>query len=334
MTVQDHNHEGESTLRLLGKLLLATAVLALVSTASVALADHGDHGKKDKGHGSSSAAKVFTLTPSTHGNPEGVAARGRTFFVGATGDGTIYRGTVDNPTVTELITGGTGKSAIGLKIAGNRLYVAGGGTGAITVYDLGTRQQVASFDTGAGGFLNDLVVTRRGDVFVTDSFRPIIWHVTAAQVRAGSGTPEQIAVGPEIAYGSGFNLNGIVDRGGGRLIVVQTNTGKLFRIDLGNGPSSSRRIQQIDAPALPGGDGMLLDKGRLVVVQGDPAALRFLKLGGGDSRAQLVDTRTDSTLRGPSTVARADELLLVVNADFATSTKPFTVSGLPLRGDH
>jgi hypothetical protein len=72
----------------------------------------------------------------------------------------------------------------------------------------------------------------------------------------------------------------------------------------------------------------LLDRGRLVVVQGTPAALRFLKLGGDASRARLVDTRTDPTLRGPSTVARVHKLLLVVNADFATSTTPFTVTGL------
>jgi sugar lactone lactonase YvrE len=313
--------------RLLRKLLFTAAAVALMSTGSVALADHGGHAK--------AAAQVFTLTPSTHGNPEGVAAQGHsgTFYVGATGDGTIYRGSVGSPTVTEFITGGTGKSAVGMKVADGRLYVAGGATGKIVVYDLGTRQQVASFDTGAGGFLNDLVVTHHGDVFVTDSFRPIIWHVTAAQVAAGSGTPEQIAVGPEIAYTTGFNLNGIVARGDGRrLIVVQTNTGKLFRIDLGTS-ASSRHIQQIDAPALPGGDGLLLDRGRLVVVEGSPAALQFLKLDRGASRARLVDTRTDPTLRGPSTVARAGKLLLVVNADFATSTTPFTVSGLPRGGD-
>jgi len=315
---------------LLRKLLPATAAVVLMSTGSVALADHG-HGKQS----AAAAARLFTLTPSTHGNPEGVATRGNsgTFFVGATGDGTIYRGTVDNSTLTEFITGATGKSAVGMKVAGGRLYVAGGATGKIVVYDLGTRQQVASFDTGAGGFLNDLVVTHRG-VFVTDSFRPIIWHVTAAQVAAGSGTPEQIAVGPEIAYATGFNLNGIVARRDGRqLIVVQTNTGKLFRIEPATSASSPRHIQQIDAPALPGGDGMLFYRGRLIVVQGDPAALRFLALDGRATHARLVGTRTDPTLRGPSTVARARKLLLVVNADFATSTTPFTVSGLPHGGD-
>lgn len=329
-------------MKALGRLFLATAVVALMTTGSVALADHGghgghggghgDHGKKGRGHDkAAAAATVFTLTPSTHGNPEGVAAGGgRTFFVGATGDGTIYRGSVDSPTVTEFITGATGKSAVGMKVADGRLYVAGGATGQIVVYDIATKQQVASFDTGAGGFLNDLVVTSNGDVFVTDSFRPTIWHVTAAQVTAGSGTPEQISVAPEITFTAGaFNLNGIVARDNGRrLIVVQSNTGKLYRIDLGT-TAASRTIQQIDAPTLVGGDGMLLDKGRLIVVQGSPAQLSVLKLRGGASRATLEDTRTDPTLRGPSTVARVKKLLLVVNADFATSTQPFTVSGLP-----
>jgi sugar lactone lactonase YvrE len=326
--------------KLLAKLFLAMAVVALVSTGSVALADHGGgghdgHGNKGNDHhGAPATATVFTLTPSTHGNPEGVAAgSGSEFFVGATGDGTIYRGTTDSPTVTEFITGAAGHSAVGMKVAGGRLYVAGGATGQIVVYDLGTRLQVASFDTGAGGFLNDLVVTRSGDVFVTDSFRPVIWHVTAAQVQAGSGIPEQIAVAPEIAFATGFNLNGIVARDDGReLIVDQTNTGKLYRIDLGTS-AASRRIRQIDAPALVGGDGMLVDQGRLIVVVGSPATLNFLKLKGGASRAKLESTRTDPSLRGPSTVARVGKLLLVVNADFATSTTPFTVTGLPRGGD-
>jgi Cu-Zn family superoxide dismutase len=335
------HYAGGEHMRRLAKLLLGTAIVALVSTGSVAFADHGGHGghgkhgKKDNGHGAPAAAKVFTLSPSTHGNPEGVAAGdGGTFFVGGTGDGTIYQGNAGSPTVTEFIPGAAGKSALGMKVAGGRLYVAGGATGKITVYDLATRHQVASFDTGAGGFLNDLVVTKRGDVFVTDSTRPIIWHVTGAQVQAGSGTPEQIAVSPEITFASGFNLNGIVASENGReLIVVQTNTGNLFRIDLGTS-AASRRIQQIDAPALVGGDGLLVDRGRLVVVQGAPVAqLSFLKLKGGDSRAQLESTRTDPTLRGPSTVARVGNLLVVVNADFATSTTPFTVSGLPRGND-
>ena len=160
-------------------LVVALGIAALAS-GSAALADHGGrkHGKHGK-HGGST--KVFTLDPSTHGNPEGVATRGggKVFFVGATGDGTIYRGTAGSPTVTEFIPGAAGKSAVGMKVRGGKLYVAGGMTGKIYVYSLRTKELLATFDTGSGGFLNDLVVTGKG-VFVTDSFRPTLWRVTNA----------------------------------------------------------------------------------------------------------------------------------------------------------
>ena len=311
-------------------LVVAVGIAALAS-GSAAFADHGGgkHGKHGKGK-----TQVFTLDPSTHGNPEGIATRGggKVFFVGATGDGTIYRGTVGNPTVTEFIPGAAGKSAVGMKVRGDKLYVAGGMTGKIYVYSLRTKALLATFDTGSGGFLNDLVVTGKG-VFVTDSFRPTLWRVTNAQVRAGSGTPQAIPVAPEIAYTPGaFNLNGIVARGH-KLIVVQSNTGNLFSIEVKKG-GTAREIHQIASDPVVGGDGMLLDRGRLVVVRGSPAALLFLKLKHHASSAKLVATQTDPTLRGPSTVARARHLYLVVNADFATSTTPFTVSGLPRGGKH
>ena len=63
---------------------------------------------------------------------------------------------------------------------------------------------------------------------------------------------------------------------------------------------------------------MLLDHGRLVVVQGDPAQLSFLKLRKtAPAAAKLERTQTSDKLRGPSTVDRAKDLYLVVNADFA-----------------
>jgi Cu-Zn family superoxide dismutase len=314
----------------LRNLAAVLAIVAFASGGSVALADRGD----DDHH---SGTKVFTLDPSTHGNPEGVAydKDSDAFFVGATGDGTIDRGTLDSPTATVFIPGAEGKSAIGMKVDEGKLYVAGGATGTISVYDIATRQLVASFETGAGGFLNDLVVTNDGDVFVTDSFRPTLWHVTAAQVAAGSGTPEGISVEPEIVYTAGqFNLNGIVAlEGGKQLVVVHSFTGQLFRIDLDGSGASGRAIHQIDVEPLTGGDGLLLDRGRLIVVQGNPAKLTFVKLKGDASRGQVVDERTDPTLRGPSTVARARDLYLVVNADFNNSATPFTVSGLPRGAD-
>jgi sugar lactone lactonase YvrE len=209
--------------------------------------------------------------------------------------------------------------------------VAGGSTGAITVYDLASKQAVATFATGAGGFLNDLVVTKRGDVYVTDSTRPTLWHVTGDQVRAGGGTPQAIDIAAGIPYQSGFNLNGIVAKSDKKLVVVQTNTGKLFRIKLRDHGTAIDAIDQVQGVSVPGGDGMLLDNGKLIVVQGGPptAQLTFVKLHDSALRGEIKSTRTSDKLKGPSTIARARDLYLVVNADFATSTKPFTVAGLP-----
>ena len=118
--------------------------------------------------------RIYTLDPSDHGNPEGIAYDESTaaFFVGTIGDGTIYRGTLGNLTVTPFIPG-PGHGVGGMKVARGKLYVAGGFSGRVLIYDIGAKQQVAAFQT-SGGFLNDLVVTPDGDVFVTDSFAPIL----------------------------------------------------------------------------------------------------------------------------------------------------------------
>ena len=247
----------------------AAAAVLVCASSGVALAHHG-HGKR---HGHASASeRLFTLQPDPAANPEGVAfdKRSKAFFVGITADGAIYRGTLGSDTVEPYIEGSG--AAIGLKVRHGKLYVAGGPTGSITVYDLATKAVVATFQTGTGGFLNDLQVTRRGDVYVTDSFRPTLWHVTREQVEAGSGTPQALDVSAIPYEGSGaFNLNGIVAKGNRKLVVVDTNSGKLFRIALADRGASIRAIDEITGATVPGGDGMLLDQGRLVVVSGNPA---------------------------------------------------------------
>lgn len=298
----------------------AAAVLALAG-AGAASAHHG-HAAADE--------RLFTLQPDPAANPEGIAVDKRAFYVSSTGDGAIYRGTLDSATVTPFIPGASGHSAVGLKVDRGKLYVAGGSTGAITVYDLAGKSAVATFQTGSGGFLNDLVVTGRGDVYVTDSTRPTLWHVTADQVRAGSGTPQALDISGGIPYQTGFNLNGIVANSNRKLVVVQSNTGKLFRIKLESHGTAIDEINEVRGVSVPGGDGMLLDDGRLIVVQGGPPAqLSFIKLHDGARSGELKTTRTSVLLKGPSTIARARDTYLVVNADFATSTKPFTVAGLP-----
>lgn len=289
----------------------------------------GDTQRKSK----SSVTKVLPLVPSTpRNNPEGVAwdPRSKTFFVGTVGTGTIYRASLHDSTLRPFITpdpAGPADAAIGMKVSRGKLYVAGGPTGSIYVYSIRNGSLVARFETGQGGFLNDLVVTGQGDVYVTDSVRPMLWHVTGAMVKARSGTPKSIRVGPEIAYTAGkFNLNGIVARRGGKeLIVVNTFSKSLYRITLDPKKPAARTIAKIDAPKLAG-DGMLIDRGRLLVVTGNPARVTLLKLTRHDLRARVDTVLTDPSLRGPSTIARARNRYLVVNADFAENRQPSTVS--------
>jgi sugar lactone lactonase YvrE len=315
---------------------MLVALLALMVLAGGATGASADRGPGDDGCEANATERLFTLQPDPAGNPEGIAfdKRSRAFFVSITADGAIYRGTLGSDTVSPFILGAAGRAAVGLEIRRGKLYVAGGATGSITVYDLASGQPLATFQTGAGGFLNDLVVTRRGDVFVTDSFRPTLWHVTAAQVRAGSGTPQALDVSAIPFEAGEFNLNGIVAKSSRKLVVVDSNSGALFRIDLADDGSSIREIDEIEGAVVPGGDGLLLDHGRLVVVQGEPAQLSFVALHEGARRATLERTQTSDKLRGPSTVDRANGLYLVVNADFDTSRRPFTVVGLPREEKH
>jgi Cu-Zn family superoxide dismutase len=256
--------------------------------------------------------------------------------------------------VPVFIPGAQGSSATGMKIFRGRLYVAGAATGTIKVYDVASGQLLALFDTKGAStaptFVNDLVVTRRGDVYATDSFRAAIYRLSAAEIAAGTpaGAPiaagDTIATAPEIPFDATpgtFNLNGIValDRDHGRssdrLVVVDTNTGRLFRIGVDPAAPASRQITEVVVNGGPfkGGDGLLVDRGRLLVVQGQTTAfpngvVNVIKLRRGGTAGRLDDQRTDDHLRGPSTIARARDEYLVVNADFATSTKPFTVVGL------
>ena len=312
-------------------LLLTLAVVAVAVAFPAAAQDRGD------GRGQT---RVYTLDPSTHSFPEGIAYDKGTgaFFVGATGDGTIYRGTLDKPTITEFITGAPGKEATGMKVFQGKLYVAGGFSGAVSVYSIASRKLVASFQNFGAGMLNDLVVTKDGDVFITDSFLPTLWHVTGAQVAAGGGVPNGIRLDPEIKYDFSpfsFNLNGIVALKGGRsFIVVQSNNGKLFRIDLDQQKLFGRDIHQISIEPLVNGDGLLLDGGDLLVVQGGPPAMvTFVRLNGKADGGRVVERRTDPSLRESSTIARARNFYLVVNPDFSNLATPFTVTGFPRNYD-
>jgi Cu-Zn family superoxide dismutase len=303
--------------RLVCVLALATAAIPAVAAAD------------------SPATRVYTMLPS-QGNPEGVAFDNSTgfFYVSHVGTGAIYRGTLDDPVVHPWLPGGQdGRvSATGMKVDNQgQLAIAGAGSGRFFVYDTATMALIASFDTGAGGFLNDVAFTKNGDLYVTDSFRPILWRASAEAIAAGGGPADAILVTPEIAYGPGFNLNGLVTTEDGRaLLSVQSNTGRVWRIEPTDNPAV-RRITEIPIAGGPltNGDGLVINGSELVVIQNAQEIVNEVRLTEGGTVGEVVSLMTDPTFKTPTTGAFAHDRLLVVNSEFAeTDGPPYTVSSI------
>ena len=111
----------------------------------------------------------------------------------------------------------------------NRLWVAGGATGAARVYDAESGALLASYQLVApsAGFVNDVVVTQNAAYF-TDSLNPVLYVLPIG--RGGAlGDAQILPFRGAIQYSPGFNVNGIEASPDGRtLLVVQSNTGLLF----------------------------------------------------------------------------------------------------------
>ena len=274
--------------------------------------------------------------------PEGITASGTTFYVTSTTDGTIFRGTLGDPSATVLVPGSSGRSAVGLDVTadGSRLVVAGGGTGTVSVYDTATGSLVRQFDNrptpGYPTFLNDVAIAPNGDAYITDSLRPALYVLRAADITGGGSSTGLRAArtfaGTPLVYGPGFNLNGIViNADGASATVVQSSTGKLYRL----GP---RRRGE------PGRPGWSAAHRRGTAWSGTATPCTWCATrSAGSPRSQLsADGRTGElltetlapTFRYPTTSAVVDGQLLVVNSQFdkrgpgLTPETPFTVSSI------
>jgi Cu-Zn family superoxide dismutase len=267
--------------------------------------------------------------------PEGIAVdqRAGTVFVSSTTDGTIFRGTLGDANLTPFLPGGADgrTSATGLAVDDKgRLYVAGAGTGDVFIYDDASGALLAHLSTGSSPtFINDIVIAPDGSAYVTDSQSPFIYRIT--QNGAGQFALERWLdlTGTVFEYQAGFNANGIeITPNGKYLIVVQSNTGELFRIEI-----ASREVTEfnIDAPLL-NADGILLQGNTLYVLQNAQGLLTEIRLDVNHLNGTTVGSRTDPSFAFPTSLELARGRLLVVNSQFnkrgpgLTPTLPFTVS--------
>jgi sugar lactone lactonase YvrE len=260
--------------------------------------------------------------------PEGIAIRGLTFYVGSIPTGAIYRGNLVTGTGRVLVPPADGRQAIGLDVRRGLIFAAGGPTGQAFVYNAHTGADVAQFVlTDQATFVNDIVVTHDGAYF-TDSFRQVLYRLPVGH-DGSLGQPQEIPLTGDVQYVMGFNVNGIDATPDGKtLILVQSNTGKLFTADPKTGVTSEI---DLGGTTLTAGDGILLDGSKLYVVRNQLNLIAVVRLSQDLSKGEVLREVTHPDFRVPTTVAEFLNRLYVVNARFGTPPAPdveYWVTGL------
>jgi sugar lactone lactonase YvrE len=327
------------------KTIMSGVVVLALALATVACDGRGDGGGGDNdGNAQSQTTQEVSGTeryvlPGEQVFPEGIAYRSDTgdFYVGSTTDGTVFRGNVEgSPKEADVFLepesdGRT--TAIGMEVdEEGRLFIAGGDTGSIFVYDTESADLVSRLDTpeAKATFLNDVAVTPDGRAYVTDSMRPVLFRVTSTGDGAGEAETWLNFEGTPAEYEEGFNFNGIDATEDGRyLVAVQSNTGELFRID-----TESKEVVQINlgGETLTNGDGLLLDGRTVYVVRNEQELIVPVKLSGEYISGAVGEPFSDPSFAFPTTIAKTDGRLLVVNSQFdkqeGEPELPFTVSSV------
>jgi sugar lactone lactonase YvrE len=250
--------------------------------------------------------------------PEGIAiGPGPVAYLGSLADGSIYR--------ADLITGrgrivseGPGTPSVGMKTdARGRLFVAGGAAGDARVVDTRSGRVLASYQLASGAsFVNDVVLTPTAAWF-TDSVNPVLYRLPLRGHRLPTRA-EVVPITGDLVYQEGFNVNGIARTPDGRgLLVVQSNTGSLFRVE----PTGVSH--RVSVPiTLTNGDGLLQRGNTVWVVQNRSNAVTELRLRG--DKARVVETITDDRFDVPTTAAYFAGRLYLPNARFGTDPTPTT----------
>jgi Cu-Zn family superoxide dismutase len=266
--------------------------------------------------------------------PEGIAYNPRTgiFYTGSTTNGDILQVNVETG-ATALFAAGAKQGrtfATGMKLdSRDRLWVCGGSQGVIQVLS-SSGDLIKAWDAKAlfnAGFVNDCIISD-GYIYFTDSQMRKIYRTRVNTQQPGELEEWLTFTDQQIPYATGTNANGIEATPDGKyLIVVISNSGKLFRINISN--KSIAEIQ-LTTP-VNSGDGLLLD-GNTLYVSRNATGLIF--------PVELNKTYTQGTvgfgfgngLLFNTTLAKAGKYLLVVNGQLnrrsgnPPAVLPFSVS--------
>jgi sugar lactone lactonase YvrE len=256
--------------------------------------------------------------------PEGIASgEGNRLWVGSLNNGAVWAGNARTGQGKVRVPGHKGRSAAGLKADDRgRLFVAGALTGKGYVYNGKNGRDLAAYTFTAAntGFINDVAITRRAAYF-TDSLSPRIYVVPiGGDGRLGKSTT--IPLTGALVYKRGFNVNGIAATPDGRtLILVQTNTGKLFTADAQTGVT---REIDLGGATLVNGDGILLKGNTLYLALNRSNRIGVVKLAENLQSGRVTEPLTDRDFDVPTTLAAIGDQLFAVNARFNTVPRKST----------
>jgi hypothetical protein len=264
--------------------------------------------------------------------PEGIESWGATLYAGSLADGSIWAADARTGTGDYLVEH-PGGVAVGLHLdRWGRLWVAGGPTGTIRVYEARTGDLLQTYTFTGTGFLNDLDISRQA-LYATDSMNR---QLAVVPLGPFGRLPDPSAaflmpLTGDFQLQPGFNANGIAARGGW-LILVQSNTGLLFRVDPLTGET-----QQVDTGGylVTNGDGLDFRGRTLYVVRNFSNLVAVLRVSRDLREATLVGeiTAEPGVLSIPTTATTTLGALWVVNARFnvaPTPTTPYWITRLPL----
>jgi outer membrane protein assembly factor BamB len=206
------------------------------------------------------------------------------------------------------------------------------------VYDASSGELLRTFNipapaTPGARFLNDVAVTSDA-VYVTDSFNPqlVVIPLPPNGSLPGVNAATLLTVTGDFVQTPGANLNGIVAKNGA-LVVAQSSTGKLFRVDPSTGTADE--VDLGGTPPLTSADGLEL-RGHLLYVVRNSNVVTVVRLESKLTSGEVLGD-ISGELDTPSTGTVAAGRLWVVNPRFNTPPTPNTmywITQLPLRPEN
>jgi sugar lactone lactonase YvrE len=253
--------------------------------------------------------------------PEGITiGEAPVAYLGSLANGDIYAVQLRTGK-RRLVSKGPGSPSVGLKIDRHGLlYVAGGPSGTARVVNVRTgKTKPYTLTDNASTFVNDVVLAPRAAWF-TDSLQAQLYRVSRS--RHGKARVRTVLLKGQWVQEPGFNANGIERTPDGHgLLVIQTPTGFLFRVDPRSGNATKVDLGGV---ALTNGDGLLLRGRTLYVVRNVLNQVAVVKLNRRGTKGTVVGTLKSTSFDVPTTVAAFGGSLYLPNARFNTVASPET----------